>query len=273
MTTESSKSNPLEIEPENPEAASTPPQSEEPTPALEEPTPALEEPTPALEEPTPELEQPAPELEQTAEQPSPVQTEKKPEMGRFKRFLRTTLIVLAAVLVVFLAGFLTNHYVRYNPMESNLTAQLTQSQDDLTQANQTVSDLQSQMDDLTTELTAANDSNTALEQDKENLQSNLESANAHIELLAALVEINTAHIELKNDNIAGAKVALSNTATRLENLTPVVETVDTALAANMLTRLNLILTSMDTDSVTAQADLGLLAINLQSVETLLFSAE
>jgi hypothetical protein len=66
---------------------------------------------------------------------------------------------------------------------------------------------------------------------------------------------------------------LSNTATRLENLTPVVETVDTALAANMLTRLNLILTSMDTDSVTAQADLGLLAINLQSVETLLFSAE
>jgi hypothetical protein len=95
MTTESSKSNPLESEPENPEAASTPPQSEEPTPALEEPTPALE--------------QPAPELEQTAEQPSPVQTEKKPEMGRFKRFLRTTLIVLAAVLVVFLAGFLTNH--------------------------------------------------------------------------------------------------------------------------------------------------------------------
>ena len=219
--------------------------------------------------PASESEQPTPELEQAAAESSPVQA-KKPKMRRFQRILRTALIALAAVIVVFLAGFLTDHFARYSPMKAVLTENLTQTQDELSQANQTISDLQSQIDNLTTQLTAANDRIAALEQDKENLQSDLDSANQHIELLTVLGELKTAHIELKSGNIAGAKVALSSTAARLENLKPLVETVDANLAADMLTRLNLILTGMDTDSVTAQADLGLLTKNLQSVETLLF---
>ena len=219
--------------------------------------------------PTPESEQPTPELEQAAAESSPTQAG-KPEMGRFQRILRTALIALAAVIVVFLAGFLTDHFARYSPMKAVLTENLTQAQDELSQANQTISDLQSQIDNLTTQLTAANDRIAALEQDKENLQSDLDFANQHIELLKVLVELKTANIELKSDNVAGAKVALSSTAARLENLKPLVETVDANLAANMLTRLNLILAGMDTDSATAQADLGLFAKNLQSVETLLF---
>jgi DNA repair exonuclease SbcCD ATPase subunit len=219
--------------------------------------------------PASESEQPTPELEQAAAESSPVQAE-KPKMGRFQRILRTALIALAAVIVVFLAGFLTDHFARYSPMKAVLTENLTQTQDELSQANQTISDLQSQIDNLTTQLTAADDRIAALEQDKEKLQSDLDSANQHIELLTVLGELKTAHIELKSGNIAGAKVALSSTAAHLENLKPLVETVDANLAADMLTRLNLILTGMDTDSVTAQADLGLLAKNLQSVETLLF---
>ncbi|MBN1454338.1 MAG: hypothetical protein JW963_25195, partial [Anaerolineales bacterium] len=97
-----------------------------------------------------------------------------------------------------------------------------------------------------------------------------DSANLHIELLRTLVELKTAHIELQNDNLSGAKVALSGTAARLETLKPLVETVDANLAASMQTRLNLILDGMDTNSPTALTDLGLLAKNLQSVETLLF---
>ena len=219
--------------------------------------------------PASESEQPTPELEQAAAESSPVQAE-KPEMGRFQRILRTALIALAAVIVVFLAGFLTDHFARYSPMKAVLTENLTQTQDELSQANQTISDLQSQIDNLTTQLTAANDRITALEQNKENLQSDLDSANQHIELLTVLGELKTAHIELKSGNIAGAKVALSSTAAQLENLKPLVETVDANLAADMQTRLDLILTGMDTDSATAQADLGLLTKNLQSVETLLF---
>ena len=219
--------------------------------------------------PAPESEQPTPELEQAAAESSPIQA-KKPKMRRFQHILRTALIALAAVIVVFLAGFLTDHFARYSPMKAVLTENLTQTQDELSQANQTISDLQSQIDNLTTQLTAANDRIATLEQDKDNLQSDLDSANQHIELLTVLGELKTAHIELKSGNIAGAKVALSSTAARLENLKPLVETVDANLAADMLTRLNLILAGMDTDSVTAQADLGLLAKNLQSVETLLF---
>jgi len=219
--------------------------------------------------PAPESEQPTPELEQAAAESSPVRA-KKPKMRRFQHILRTALIALVAVIVVFLAGFLTDHFARYSPMKAMLTENLTQTQDELSQANQAISDSQSQIDNLTTQLTAANDRIAALEQDKENLQSDLDSANQHIELLTVLGELKTAHIELKSGNIAGAKVALSSTAARLETLKPLVETVDANLAANMLTRLNLILAGMDTDSATAQADLGLFAKNLQSVETLLF---
>lgn len=217
----------------------------------------------------PESEQPTPESEQAAAESSHVQAEKS-ETRSFQYILRTALIALAAVIVVFLAGFLTDHLARYSPMKAMLTENLTQTQDELGQANQTISDLQSQIDNLTTNLTAANDRIAALEQDNENLQSDLESANLHIELLTVLGELKTAHIEFINGNIAGAKVALSNTAANLENLKPSVETVDANLAANMQTRLELILASMDTDAATAQADLGLLTKNLQSVETLLF---
>ena len=215
---------------------------------------------------------PTHELEKAASESSPVHEEKS-ETRSFQRILRTALIALAVVIVVFLAGFLTNHFARYSPMKAVLTEDLTQTQNELSQANQAISDLQNQIDNLTTQLTAANDRIAALEQNKENLQSDLDSANQHIELLTVLGELKTAHIEFNDGNIAGAKVALSTTAARLENLKPLVETVDANLAADMLIRLDLILTGMVTDSTTAQADLGLLAKNLQSVETLLFGKE
>jgi cell division protein FtsL len=208
---------------------------------------------------TPASEQPAPELEHTETESSPAQAEKPQKMGSFQRILLFALIGLVAVAVVFLAGFLTDHFVRYSPVKAELS-----------QAKQSITDLQSQVDDLSAQLAAGNDRISALEQDKESLQADLDSANMHTELLGTLVQLKTAHIELQNDNLSGAKVVLSDTAVRLETLKPLVETVDANLAESMQTRLNLILDSMDTDSATAQADLGLLAKNLQSVETLLF---
>jgi cell division protein FtsB len=210
-------------------------------------------------ETAPASEQPTPELEHAETESSPVQAEKPQKMERFQRIWRLALIGLAAAVVVFLAGFLTDHFARYSPMKAELS-----------QTKQSMADLQSQVDDLSAQLAAANDRISALEQDKESLQADLDSANLHIELLRTLVELKTAHIELQSDNLSGAKVALSDTAARLETLKPLVGTIDANLAASMQTRLNLILDSMDTNSPTAQADLGLLAKNLQSVETLLF---
>ena len=185
-----------------------------------------------------------PGVEPSASESSPVQAE-KPKMGRFQRFLRTALIALGVILVVFLAGFLTDHFARYRPTKAALD-----------QAQQSVSD-------LTTQLEAANDRIAVLEPD-------LESATSHVELLGTLVELKTAHFELKNGNLAATKVALSGTAARLENLKPLVETVDATLAGNMLTRLDLIMNGMDNSPASALVDLELLFTNLQSVETLLF---
>jgi cell division protein FtsB len=214
--------------------------------------------------PAPASEKPTPELEHEGTESFPAQAEKSQKMERFQRILLLALIGLAVVVVLFLAGFLTDHFARYSPMKAELTENLTQTQSELSQSKQSMADLQSQVNDLSSQLAVTNE-------DKENLQADLDSANLHIELLRTLVEIKTAHIELQNDNLSGAKVTLSDTATRLETLKPLVQTVDSNLAANMQTRLNLVLNSMDTDSPTAQADLELLAKNLQSVETLLFS--
>ena len=218
----------------------------------------------------PASEKPMPESEHAETESFPAQAEKPKKMGSFQRILRLALIGLAAVVVVFLAGFLTDHFARYSPMKAELAKNLTQTQDELSQAKQSMADLQSQVDDLSAQLAAANDRISELEQDKESLQADLDSASLHTELLRTLVELKTAQIELQNDNLSGAKVALSDITARLETLKPLVETVDANLAVSMQTRLNLILDSMDTNSPTAQADLGLLAKNLQSVETLLF---
>ena len=187
---------------------------------------------------------PTPERVPTEAAPGTVQAE-KPKSGRFQRLLRTSLIALGVILVVFLAGFLTDHFARYRPAEVALN-----------QAQQSVSD-------LTAQLETANDRIAMLEPD-------LESATWHVELLGTLVELKTAHFELKNGNLAATKVALSGTAARLEDLKPLVETVDATLAGNMLTRLEMILNGMDNDPTSALVDLELLFTNLQSVETLLF---
>ncbi len=218
----------------------------------------------------PVWEQTTPELEHADAESFPNQAEKPKKMESFQRILLLALIGLAVVVIVFLAGFLTDHFARYSPMKAMLTGSLTQTQDELSQTKQSMTDLQSQMGDLSAQLAAANDRISALEQDKKSLQVDLDSANLHIELLRTLVEVKTAHLELQNDNLSGAKVALVGIAARLETLKPLIETVDANLAASMQTRLNLILDNMDTNSPTAQADLGLLAKNLQSVETLLF---
>jgi cell division protein FtsL len=220
--------------------------------------------------PAPASEQPTPELEHTETESFPAQAEKPKKMGRFQRILLLALIGLVAVVVVFLAGLLTDHFTRYSPMKAELTENLMQTQDELSQAKQSMADLHSKVDDLSAQQATANDRISAIEMDKENLQADLVSANLHIELLRTIVELKTANIELRSDNLAGAKIALLNTAARLETLKPLVETVDANLAASMPKRLNLILDSMDTNSPTAQADLGLLAKNLQSVEALLF---
>ena len=197
--------------------------------------------------------------------PSKPATDTKPAMevtkgpGKAGVIFRSLLIGLGVIVVAFLAGVLTYHLVRYKPTETSLS-----------QANQSIADLQTSSDALTSQLDIANRQISNLKSENQALQTSLETAELHIELLQALAEINAAHIALTKQDVAAAKVALSNTGIRLESLKPSIGSVDAALADNISQRLALINTSMDNDLESARAELGLLANNLINVETLLF---
>ena len=215
----------------------------------------------------PELkpEQPEPEITpaDTAHAPEPQEPAAPAKSGwteQIPRFARLGLLGVGVLIAVFLAGFLTDHFARYTPLKATLT-----------QTQKEYSDLQAQKAKLDEQLATADSLSAKLEKDNKTLQSDLDSANLHIELLQALADINAAHIALNNNDVSGAKVALANTASRLEDLKPLVATVDAALAENMLKRLDLIKTGMDSNPETAKADLGLFAKNLHDVETLLFA--
>jgi len=183
----------------------------------------------------------------------------KPQLGRFRRFWRTSLIWLAVVAVSFLAGVLIFNFLRYQP----LNERLNQTQSELIQSNQNMSNLEGK-------LAAASNKVTALENDNQALQSELDTATTHLELLQALVDVNNARLALVADDVPAAKAALKNTAQQLDSLAPRIAAVDDNLAQSMPQRLALILAGLDSDIETATVDLELLTGNLLDVEAALF---
>lgn len=215
-------------------------------------------------------DQPTPEATDTSQTPSqaepvPVPAEtKKTGAGRLQRFFRQALIWLVVVALIFLAGMIADHYLRYRPLSENLA----QTQTELDQANQAISDLQAELERLNTTLQTANDRVTALEGGRETLQEELDTAKAHLELVQVLVEINNARLALFLDDTEGAKAALANTPQRLDNLSPSLAEFDADLAQSMSQRLSLIVTGLERDTETAKIDLELLTKNLLDIEAL-----
>lgn len=185
-------------------------------------------------------------------------------------WLRTGLIGLGVAVILFFAGFLTDHFARYQPMKENLQAEIAHTQGLLSEANQQIASLQGQLLSANDQLGENGTKINTLETEKTRLEKDLEAANTHVLLLATIREIQTAHIALASGDATEARVALNDTAQHLETLKPTVATMDATLAENMSTRLNLALSGMETDPETAKADLGLLSRNLQNVEALLY---
>ncbi len=186
------------------------------------------------------------------------------------KWLRLGLIGFGVALVLFFAGFLTDHFARYQPMKKSLEATITQKNDELQKANEQMADLQGQFLKANDQLGENSSKIANLETNIAGFEKDLEKAATHIKLLTTIREIQSAHIALSTGDVSGAKVALSDTMNKLENLKPLVATMDSALSENMTSRLNIILTGMETDIETAKADLGLLSKNLLNVETLLY---
>ena len=193
------------------------------------------------------------EMEQTQDT-SP----KKLPPSRFVRLLRKVLIGFVIVAAIFLAGFLTDHFVRYSP----LSEELVETQAELEQANQDLSDLEDENDRLTSANQAADEEIAALEDE-------LTAATANLKFYQVLVDVNTARIELFLEDIEGAQAALEDTQDNLEDLLPFIVEVDPELALSLPRRLDLIISGLERDPETGRIDLELLTKDLLELEPLL----
>jgi len=218
--------------------------------------------TPEMPEPIPEEEvktsdQPAPFKE--SEKPGEDKAEKKPPT-RFLLFLRKALIGLVIVAVIFLAGFLTDHFTRYRPLSETLD----KTQAELKQANLVLSDLEDENERLKDANRIATDEITALEDE-------LSAVRANALFYQVLVDVNTARIELFLENIEGAQTALAETQDNLENLLPFIIEVDPELGLSLPRRLDLIISGLARDPETGLIDLELFTKDLLELEPLLIS--
>jgi len=208
-------------------------------------------------EPAVELNQALPDSS-PASGPAPVKKERS-DPGPFRRILRIVLFGLVAVAVVFLAGLLTDHFTRYQPLKQSLT----QTQTDLAQAEQALSDAQAG-------LAASNQKAATLQSDSQALQSELDTAKAQLQLLRVLVDIKNARLALYQQDVTAAKAALASTPQRLEDLLPSITRYDANLAESMPQRLNLIIYGLDRNVETAAVDLELFTKDLQEIEVVMF---
>ncbi len=208
------------------------------------------------------------ETEQTPTQPDEVKTPEAEAVEttatpvpprKMPRWLRLGLIGLGVVVLLFLAGFLTDHFVRFQPLNASYKAISLQA-----------ADLDKKASTLSGELTTANSQIADLKSKNTDLQTELSAALTHVELLRAMSEIQAAQVALANADVSGAKVALVDTPKRLENLKAAIAPVDAALAENMSARLGTAITAIDTNIGAAKTTLAALANNLLNIEALLY---
>lgn len=183
--------------------------------------------------------------------------EKKPPT-RFQKFLRKVLIGLVVVAVIFLAGFLTDHFVRYQPLADTLGETRTQ----LEAANLAVSELEADNDRLNSlNRTAANEIAT--------LEAELSAVRANALFYQVLVDVNNARLALFMEDIEGAQAALADTQDNLAALLPAISEVDPELALSLPRRLDLIVSGLERDPETGRIDLELFTKDLLELEPLL----
>jgi uncharacterized phage infection (PIP) family protein YhgE len=189
---------------------------------------------------------------------------KKP--GRFQRILRTILIWLVVLALLFMAGVITDEFLRYKPLAETAS----KAQSELDQARQELSNVQAEADQLNTVNKAANDQINSLEGSNKKLQNELDAANAHLALLQGLVDVTDARLSLSLNDMDGAKAALVDLPQLLDNLLPFITEFDPNLAKSMPQRLDLIITGLDRDTETAKIDLELFSKDLLEVESTMF---
>ena len=183
--------------------------------------------------------------------------EKKPPT-RFQLLLRKALIGLGIVAVIFLAGFLTDHFVRYVPLADTLGETRSQLED----ANLALTELEAENDRL-------NSLNRTAADEIATLEAELSAVRANALFYQVLVDVNNARLALFMEDIEGAQAALADTQDNLEALLPAISEVDPELALSLPRRLDLIVSGLARNPETGRIDLELFTKDLLELQPLL----
>jgi len=200
-----------------------------------------------------------PHPETPPEKPEKPKKPEKKEPGKFKKFLNKALIWLAVIVIAFGAGFLLDHFLRYQPLLDDLR----QAQADQVLLQEDLDEIQNQMEQITPKLEASNARVESLEEE-------LKMANARLQFYQVLVDVSNAQLKLFLEDIEAAEIALADTQISLEKLGPVIEEIDPDLAVSLPRRLELIVAGLARDPETARIDLELFTKDLLALEPLLF---
>jgi hypothetical protein len=196
-----------------------------------------------------------PEPSKEASTPAPTPTAIRTE-SRWKHFFRIALRWVIGFVIVFMLGVLAMEFAFYRPLAS----QLDQIKTERDQAQQSIKNLQGQIDNLTPLSTQ----NTAL-------QNQLSQSQLHVTVLSAEANVYAAQVSLLNEKPADARLALNKTMTTLKTLQGMLPPDQQKVVTDMQTRLNLVLSELDTNKFAAQSDLNVLETSLVQMENILFA--
>ena len=187
--------------------------------------------------------------------------------SRLQRFLKLSIRWVIGVLIIVVLGFMSAVLLLYIPERDGKS----QLEAELTQAETRIDTLESEIIQLENEIQDHIDKEDALVTEAEAMQEELKTANLHILILSALADINAARVALANDDVAGARVHLTNTNETLETLKELVGTEQRDKVIAMQNRLALVIVEIDEDPNVAQSDLEVLANNLTMLENTFFA--
>ena len=215
------------------------------------------------------LTSPPDEVTESSEVPEVVETNLEEEFSetkieeeppsKVKKFFKQLLTYLIIILIAFGAGFLLDHFLRYRPLDDQLSA----AQSELEQANEDIEALEQDKELLTYDLNFAYD-------EVAELKYKLELAEARNQYYAILVDVNNARLELFMEAPEAAVAALSLTSDRLEELLPLIAETDPEVALSLPRRLELIVSGIERDPETAKIDLELFIKDLLILELQMF---
>jgi cell division protein FtsB len=206
----------------------------------------------------------APEIQEpieTPQQPESVNNSpkvEKPKLSGSRRIFRKVLLWAGLLAIIFLAGIITDHFLRLKPLQETIAGLQTS----LDQVTQEADSLKSKNDQLTAADKTSQDRITSLEGDKKDLLAEIEATKAHLSLMKVLVDVSNARVALFLGDVEGAKDVLINTQQRLDDLSSLIAEVDSNLAADIPQRFKLIISGLERDTETVNIDLELITKDL-----------